>query len=394
MTRNRLVRPALTIAAALLAASCGTAATGDSGRTNAAAEPATTTLRTQEVATLAQPWAATFIPGTSLLFVTEKAGTARIIDTSSDAPRLVTISGLPAVDAGGQGGLGDALFLPSEAAPKLDRRTIYLSWVEAGAGDTRGAVVGRGTLRCWVANECAVEDLQVIWRQTPKTSGRGHYSQRLALSPDGQFLFIASGDRQKMAPAQDMAGNLGKIVRLTLDGRPAPGNPFAGQPAPADQVWSLGHRNILGLAFDEGGRLWGLEHGPAGGDELNLIRAGANYGWPVVSEGEHYGGAKIPPHSSRPDLAAPALSWTPVIAPGGMIFYRGSLFPGWRGQALIAGLATEALIGVGFDGERPRELARHPLDQRIRAVAEGPDGAVYLLEDGARGRLLRLTPAP
>lgn len=175
---------------------------------------------------------------------------------------------------------------------------------------------------CSSETACALQDLSVIWHQ-PKVSGRGHYSHRLAFSPDGQFLFIASGDRQHMTPAQDLTNNLGSIVRLLHDGTAAQGNPFAGQGSPSDQIWSFGHRNILGLAFDLEGRLWDLEHGPRGGDELNLVREGANYGWPVVSEGKHYGGETIPDHATRPDLSAPAVSWNPVIAPGDMIFYQG-----------------------------------------------------------------------
>ena len=336
-----------------------------------------------------EPWGAAFAPGTPLLFITERGGTIKIKDTQTG--RLATLSGLPKVDYGGQGGLGDIAFLPSEAAPTFKDRTIYLSWVEAGAADTRGAVIGRGTVRCWVADECEVGKLQVIWRQDPKVTGRGHFSHRLALSPDGKTLFVASGERQKFTPAQDLSVNLGKVLRLNLDGTPAAGNPFAAKGGLSAQIWSFGHRNILGLQFDAHGLLWGLEHGPAGGDELNRIEPGRNYGWPLVSDGDNYDGTPIPRRATRPDLAAPAISWSPVIAPGDFIFYSGKLWPEWKGQALIAGMGFQGLVRVRIDGARGVEQARYPLGQRIREIREASDGALLLLEDGPGGRLLRLS---
>lgn len=307
------------------------------------------------------------------------------------SPEPVAVNGLPTVDYGGQGGFGDVAFLASESAPALDSRTIYLSWAEAGPNDTRGAAVGRGTLTCQVAGECAVENLSVIWRQ-PKVTGRGHYSHRLAFSPDGQYLFVSSGDRQKMAPAQDTANNLGSVVRLNLDGTPAAGNAFTGQAGKAQDIWSFGHRNVLGLAFDAQGRLWDLEHGPAGGDELNLVAKGANYGWPEVSDGDHYNTTPIPRHSTSDAYAKPAISWNPVIAPGDFLFYRGDLFSGWKGQAIIAGMGSAGLVRVAIDGTSAREVERIPLDNRIREVVEGPDGTIWVLEDGEGGRLLQLRP--
>lgn len=339
-----------------------------------------------------QPWAAAFIPGTQLLFVTEKTGTARIVDTTRTNGRLVTVSGLPKVDYGGQGGLGDVAFLQSESGEALGKRTIYLSWAEAGSGDTRGAVVGRGTLLCYVADECTVENLSVIWRQ-PKVSGRGHYSHRLAISPDEKYLFVASGDRQKMQPAQDTGNNLGSVVRLNLDGTPAAGNPFAGQAGKSADIWSYGHRNILGLRFDQRGRLWDLEHGPKGGDELNMVTKGSNYGWPVVSDGDHYNGTAIPRHATSSDYVAPAISWNPVIAPGDFIFYSGDQFTGWRGQAIIAAMDPAGLVRVSITGDTAREVARIPMDNRIRDIVEGPKGDLWLLEDGPDGRLLQMSEA-
>lgn len=365
-------------------ASCGANHAGE----NASGPP----FALEEVARFDRPWAMTFDEATGVLFVTEMQGSIRFLRPDG---AIGSVSGVPKVDYGGQGGLGDFKFAPGQTSTALDRRIVYLSWAEAGDGDTRGAAVARANMVCETELACELRDLTVIWRQHPKVSGRGHYSHRLAFSPDGQYLFIASGDRQKMAPAQDLSNTLGAIVRLLGDGTPAPGNPFADQGAPSDQIWSFGHRNILGLAFDAQGRLWDLEHGPRGGDELNLVRKGANYGWPLVANGRHYGGAAIPHHNTRPDLAAPAASWNPVIAPGDMIFYDGALFPQWRGQALIAAMSPAALVRVAIDGEVAREIARHPMAQRIRSIAQGPDGAIWLLEDGPRsrgGRLLRLTP--
>lgn len=365
----------------LMLASCG--ATTD-------VESADAAIAVEERGTFDMPWAAAFVPGTQILVVTEKAGNIRGYDTA--AGRRFDIAGAPQVDFGGQGGLGDVAFLPSESAETIGSRTIYLSWAEAGDGGTRGAAVGKGQLACDAALDCAVRDLAVIWRQTPKVTGRGHYSHRLTFSPDGQYLFVTSGDRQKFDPAQDTTNTLGTIVRLNLDGTPAAGNPLADAGAPTNQIWSYGHRNMLGIGWDAQGRLWAMEHGPDGGDELNLVKPGQNYGWPVVSNGSHYDGKSIPDHPTRPEFAAPAISWTPVIAPGGMIFYRGDLFAGWKGDALIAGLGAQGLVHVRIDGDSAREVARHDLGNRIRAVVEAPDGALWVLEDGPGGRLLRLTP--
>jgi glucose/arabinose dehydrogenase len=241
-----------------------------------------------------------------------------------------------------------------------------------------------------------LDGFQVIWRQQPRTDGRGHYGHRLLFSPDGRHLFISSGERQEFTPAQDMGGNLGKILRLNPDGTVPPDNPFAGQGGVAAQVWTLGHRNPLGIAFDGAGRLWAVEMGPRGGDELNLIERGRNYGYPIVSNGDHYDGRPIPDHETRPEFEAPKVSWTPVISPGDMIIYSGSLFPQWRGDALLAGLSGEALIRVDLDGANAREAERWPMGHRLREVEQNPDGSVYLLEDGqdgSIGRLLRLAPA-
>jgi glucose/arabinose dehydrogenase len=393
MTRTAILT-ALLSTAALALASCGSAATGDSSaQAQSTPRPASDQERPFTVTahgSFDEPWAADFAPGTSVLFITEKPGTMKFVDLPSG--RQGTVSGLPQVDYGGQGGLGDVAFLPSERSATLGTRTIYLSWVEAGTDGTRGAVVGRGKLVCAEADACRIDGLSVIWRQAPKVTGRGHFSHRIAFAPDGRTMFVSSGDRQKMDPAQDTSNNLGSIVHLNLDGTPAAGNAFSGQAGKAQDVWSYGHRNVLGLQFDAQGRLWDLEHGPAGGDELNLVRKGANYGWPVVSQGDHYDGKDIPPHSSRPEFAAPAISWNPVIAPGDFTFYSGKLWPEWKGQAIVGGMKPTVLVRVAIDGESAREVARYPMDKRIREVVEGPDGELWLLEDGKGGRLLELRP--
>lgn len=341
-----------------------------------------------EIARFNEPWAIAFIPGTPLALITERAGKLKLWE---EGGAVQDVAGVPTVAYGGQGGLGDVVLAPDFATSG----TIYLSWAETGEGDTRGGAVGRAKL---VTDDGPprLENLQVIWRQTPKVTGGGHYSHRIAFSPDGRHLFIASGDRQKFTPAQDLDKNLGKIVRLNLDGKPAAGNPFAASGGVAQEFWTIGHRNILGLKFDAAGRLWDLEHGPAGGDELNLVKPGQNYGWPIVSGGNHYDGRPIPRHATRPEFAAPAISWNPVIAPGDFIFYRGSQFPAWKGQALLAGMKPSVIVRVAIEGEKAREVARHPVPHRLRDIAEREDGSIWLLEDGREagaGRLLRLTPS-
>jgi len=374
---------------ALTLASCGAKRTGE----NAATRSTSGQFEIEHVATFDEPWAMEFGAGTGVLFVTERPG--RIKFRTPDGT-IGTVTGVPAVDHGGQGGLGDFVFAPGQKSAVLGERIVYLSWAEAGKSGTRGAAVGRATMVCDSHAACALRDLKVIWRQRPKVDGRGHFSHRIAFSLDGQYVFIASGERQKQQPAQDLSNNLGTVVRLLPDGTPAPGNPFAERGPPSDQIWSYGHRNILGLAFDGQGRMWDLEHGPRGGDELNLVTKGANYGWPLVSNGRHYRGKDIPDHNTRPDLAGPAISWNPVIAPGDMIFYSGEMFRDWQGQVLIAAMKPAGLVRVAIEGETAREVARYPMEQRIRAIAQGADGAIWLLEDGrnlSKSRLLRLTPA-
>ncbi len=340
--------------------------------------------------TFDQPWAIEFLPGRPVLAITEKAGNLKMMQTRTG--EIIEVSGVPEVAYGGQGGLGDIAFLESEA-DRRDARTIYLSWAEQGdTDDTYGAVVGKGLLKCDNAsNTCNIDGLEVIWRQSPKVPGRGHYSHRLAFSPDERYLFIASGDRQKQTPAQDMTNTLGSIVRLTLDGAPAAGNPFADQDGVPDEIWSYGHRNILGLDFAPDGTLWEVEHGPAGGDELNRVERASNYGWPVRSYGDNYNGTPIPAHTPDDGFTKPAIHWTPVIAPGDMLIYSGEMFAPWAGDALIPGLKTQALIHVDLDGGNAKEVARYELGGRLRSITQGPDGSIWVVEDGKDAKLFKLS---
>jgi aldose sugar dehydrogenase len=356
----------------LIAASCGGAASGDSPVKIQAVEGQ---FAIQELGSFNEPWAMAVLPG-GVLLITEKSGKLKLRGADG------AVAGIPlpfTPDYGGQGGLGDVI-----ASPDFTKnQRIYLSWIEKGADDTRGAVVGTAVLLMGLGGAPNLGDFEVIWRQNPKVTGKGHYSHRLTVSPDRKLLYIASGERQKMAPAQDPASDLGKIIRLPIDANGKPSGPSA--------RITMGHRNILGLQFAPDGRLWELEHGPAGGDELNLVKPGANYGWPLVSEGRHYDGTFIPHHDTRPEFTAPAMYWNPVIAPGGMVFYTGKMWPEWQGQLLIGAMKPTAVVRVKIDGEKASEEARYPTSKRIRAIAQAEDGALLVLEDGSGGRLLRLS---
>jgi glucose/arabinose dehydrogenase len=359
---------------------CGCSQGADSDAAEPVAQTSGPPFGASVIATLDNPWAMTFLPDGRML-VTEKSGRLRIV--TQDGKVSEPLQGVPAVVSAGQGGLADVVLHPDFESNQL----VYLSYAEPAKDGKSGLAVGRGKL-----TEIGLEGFQVIWRQEPKVDGNGHFSGRLAFSPDG-FLYISSGERQKFTPAQDMTQNLGKVIRLTDTGGIPSDNPYYDQGRIKAQVWSSGHRNVLGLAFDGEGSLWGVEMGPRGGDELNLIKQGRDYGWPTVSNGNHYDGRRIPQHSSRPEFESPRLSWTPVISPSSLMFYSGSMFPDWKGSAFIGGLSSQSLIRVSFDDTKPREVDRFPMNARIREVEQGPDGAIWVLEEGnGGGRLLKLIP--
>ena len=348
----------------------------------------------EEVASFDQPWSMAFLPDGNFL-VTEKPGKMFLMNQAGET--LSEISGVPEVAYGGQGGLGDIAIHPNFN----ENKTVYVSFAEEGENDTRGAVVIKATLDL-TEEGGALTNLEYIWRQVPKVTGRGHYAHRMAFSEDG-YLFISSGDRQKFDPAQDMTSNMGKIIRLNDDGSIPTDNPFYNDGGVAAEVWSLGHRNPLGIDFDADGKLWNIEMGPRGGDELNLVLKGEDYGYPTVSNGIHYNGSNIPNHDTRPEFEEPKEWWgdgysIPVISPSSFVIYQGNLFGDWQGSGFISGLSSESLIRVQFDGDSAKEIERFDMGRRIRSVEEGPDGALWLLEDYPRrqdtskGRLLRLTP--
>jgi glucose/arabinose dehydrogenase len=357
-------------------------------------------LQGEVLASLQHPWKIAVLPGDRLL-ITEKPGRLRLFENGKLSE---PVAGVPKVHFAGQGGLLAVVAHLGFAT----NNTIYLSYSEpaeeqpAGAkdpGDPRigsdgpnadvtlkGLAVARAVL-----DGNTLKEVDVVWRQEPKHIGRGHFGGQMAFSGD-EKLFITSGERQRFL-SQDPATNAGKIVRINPDGSLPADNMEQGPQNTRKDVWSTGHRNPLGLAFDPASRnLWIHEMGPLGGDEFNLIERGANYGWPIVSNGDHYDEQQIPRHATRPEFKPPVISWTPVISPAGLIFYRGSRFPDWTGKALIGGLTSEGIVVVEVKGEDAREFERVPMGMRVRDVMEGADGSLYVLKDGEDGALIRLTP--
>lgn len=355
------------------------------GSTSASSASGNPPFEVEEIDAFDAPWAMTFLPGSGDLLVTERTGTLHLRD--AETGDRVEVDGVPDVAVAGQGGLGDVVAGPTFE----DDQQVFLSWVEPGSGGS-GAVVGRATLET-SGDEASLADLEVIWRQTPKVSGNGHFSHRIAVDPDGEHLFVSSGDRQKKTPAQDTSNTLGTIVRLTLDGEPAEGNPLADEGGASAEIWSYGHRNPLGLEFAPDGTLWSSEMGPEGGDELNVIEKGANYGWPEASNGSDYGGGEIPDHADGDGFEAPKTGWTPSISPGSLMIYTGDLFPEWTGDAFLGALSGEALVRVDVDGTTAGDDETLWDGERVRAVEQAPDGSIWILEDEGSGRLLRLAPA-
>jgi len=358
-------------------------------------------IRIERLATLEFPWGMALLPDGRLL-ITEKPGRLRIWQNGRLSEPVQGVPSVVSRSPGEQGGLLDVEADPNFATNRL----VYLSYVEADpqglkvaeTGElrftgidltdsiVRGGAVARGRLE---GN--ALRDVQVIWRQVPKTAGRGHFGVRIVFGPDGK-LYLTSGERMRFDPAASLKTNLGKVVRINPDGSTPADNPFAGTDTARADIWSYGHRNILAAAFDPSGRLWALEMGPLGGDELNLIQRGKNYGWPFVSNGDNYAGPSIPDHPTRRDLTSPVRSWTPVIAPSGAMFYSGAMFPAWRGSLVAGGLATRSLIRLQLDGEqRVGVEERVFMGRRIRDVVQAPDGAILVIVDDKNGDLLRLT---
>jgi glucose/arabinose dehydrogenase len=399
------------------------AACGASGPTSAqsgnSAAPATVEsgppFKVAEVATFDSPWAIAFLPGSTTALVTEKPGHIWLIDVANGQKQPVT--GAPQVVATSQGGLLDIASSPRFASDGL----VYLTYAEPSSNGGSQLALARGKL-VREGGAARLEGLSVLWRD-PAGGRGGQFGARIAFALDGQSLFLSSGERQRFTPAQDPNQPLGKILQLALDGKPAAGNPMAGRTGAATvevtdppkdseaaksaperkvawpgpnltpaETWTSGHRNPYGLMFAPDGRLWETEMGPRGGDELNLVVKGRNYGWPVVSNGENYDGVPIPDHSTHPQFEAPKLFWTPSISPGGLLIYSGDKFPEWKGDALIPALSGEALIRVDIDGDQAKKADEWPMGARLRAIAQGPDGAVYILQDGQGAKLLRLVP--
>ena len=367
-----------------------------------------------KVAMFKLPWRIAFLPDGRML-ITEKGGAVWLATQTGDK---VPVANVPAVVAKGQGGLLGIFLSPHYATDNV----VYLTYAEPQEVGGSSLALAKARLSLTPGAE-GLQDLKVIWRDGAGGEG-GQFGAQIAFSPDGKLLYLTVGDRQRMTPAQDPNSPLGKILRLTLDGKPAPGNPMAGKTGaatlpitdpPADtekaktapvlrtytfpgpnltpsETWSTGHRTPYGLAFAPDGKLWEVEHGPRGGDELNLIQPGKNYGWPLVSYAINYNGVPIDSPDTRPDLAKPVLYWTPVIAPGNLIFYHGKMFPQWEGSALVTGLATMSLSRIVITGATARSAERWSVGFRARDVEIAPDGALWMLQDSSNGGLYRVTP--
>jgi glucose/arabinose dehydrogenase len=368
-----------------------------------------------QVAEFDLPWRLAFLPDGRML-ITEKGGKLFLATSTGEK---VEVTGVPPVYFEKQNGLLGVYLAPDHATD----RGVYLTYSEPGDDPgTSSLALALATLQI-NKRAASLNDLKVIWRDPIKGRG-GQVGAAVAFSPDKQYLYLTAGDRQRFTPAQDPNQPAGKILRLTLDGKPAPGNPSAGKtgagsvavidpaanteaaktapvvrtyvfPGPnltPAETWTSGHRTPYGLAFAPDGRLWEIEHGPRGGDELNLIEPGKNYGWPLVSYAVNYDGTPIPSPDTRPDLTKPVIYWTPVIAPGNLMFYSGKLFAQWTGSAFAGGLISKSLNRIIVDGPSAKPAERWSMGFRVRDVEQAPDGALWLLEDAHSGGLYRLTP--
>jgi aldose sugar dehydrogenase len=368
----------LAAAAVVIATAVPAAAQRDAARTiDTQAGP----VRVEVVARgLANPWGIAPLPDGTLL-VTERAGRLRLVQP--DGRLSEPLRGVPEVVARGQGGLLDVVLDPAFAS----NRRIYLTYSEPGEGGA-GTAVARARL-----GDGGLDDVRVIFRQLPKATDARHFGSRLAFGADGH-LFVTLGDRMLLDQAQDLSGHIGKVVRIDTDGRVPTDNPFAGRPGARPEVWSFGHRNPQGAAVHpRTGALWIHEFGPRGGDEINVPEPGRNYGWPLVSWGDHYSGQPIAKPPTRPELAQDIRHWVPAISPSGMAFYTGDRFRAWRDNLLIGGLGTRGIVRLTLDGTRVTGEERIALGARIRDVRQGRNGEVYALTDEGDGAILRLVPA-
>ena len=385
---------------AIVAASCPVLLLAQTPQSAVTRSPASS-IQIDRLAQLEYPWGMALLPDGRVL-VTEKPGRLRIF---AEGRLSDPIQNVPAVahrpSPKEQGGLLDVAVDPEFAK----NGHIYLSYSEAAPqaaaqpdpGDPRfgqlekdDRLMGGAVIRARLDGN-RLADMQVIWRQEPKTVGRGHFGHRLVFGRDGT-LFITSGDRMRFDPAQDLSSSLGKVIRINRDGSIPTDNPFVGKPEARGEIWSVGHRNMLAAAMHPStGELWVAEMGPLGGDELNRIERGANYGWPSVSDGDNYDKSVIPDHRTHPQFKAPVRTWTPVISPSGALFYDGSLFP-WRGDLVMGGLSSKALIRLTLDGNTVKAEERIDMQRRIRDVLQLRDGALLAIVDDQNGELLRLTP--
>ena len=339
-------------------------------------------IKIDKITVFDEPWALTFINQDELLVSTKKG---KLWLVQKDGKKSL-IEGIPEIAYGGQGGLGDILPHPKFSQNNL----LYLSFVASkNNGRTRGAKVIRAKLE-----NGKLINHQLVWEQLPHTRGRGHFSHRLAFGPEGSshegMLFISSGDRQIMHPAQTLDNNLGKIIRLHDDGRIPVDNPYSDMGFPANTIWTLGHRNVLGLSFAPDNELWANEMGPLHGDELNLIYKGENYGWPLVSEGNHYNGRHIPSHSTNDGFTPPVKYWVPTIAPSSLVFMPTTKDGSWSGNAVMTGLKSKAIFRLEIKNNKVIHQEKFYIGNRIRALTIGHDLTLWAIEDGGAGRLLKL----
>ena len=409
----------LTITALLLATAAGIPAGAQVNQGSQKPE-ASLPFNMQQVTTFNLPWKIAFLPDGRML-VTEKVGPIWLV-TQQGMKRPVL--NVPAAQYGGQGGMLGVYVSPNFASDN----TVYITYCEPGTlGGINGSSLALAKAKLVISDgpppSVQLQDLNVIWRDGARGRG-GQFGANIAFAPDGKSLFLSVGERQRFTPAQDPNQPLGKILHLTLDGKPAPGNPnfgktgsksvniinppsdteaaknaptaytytYPGQNMTPAETWSMGHRTPYGLAFAPDGRLWEMEHGPKGGDELNLIEKGKNYGWPLVAFAENYNGVPIPQPDTRPDLTKPVIYWNPVIAPGSLTFYKGNVFPQWNGNAFVGGMASMTVNRIIVDGPNAKMAERWNVGRRIRDIEVAPDGNIWMLEDATTGGLLKVTP--